>query len=76
MDEAGVDTALLSAWHGPEGPLITNAEVAARLYISTKTAEHHVGNVLAKLHLRGRAEAAAFAQRHAADIVAREPGPI
>jgi len=57
------------------GEGITNAEVAARLYISTKTAEHHVGNVLAKLHLRGRAEAAAFAQRHAADIVAREPGP-
>ena len=56
------------------GEGITNAEVAARLYISTKTAEHHVGNVLAKLHLRGRAEAAAFAQRHAADIVAREPG--
>lgn len=28
MDEAGVDLALLSAWHGPSGPLITNEEVA------------------------------------------------
>jgi uncharacterized protein len=28
MDEAGVDVALLSAWHGPGGALISNAEVA------------------------------------------------
>lgn len=56
------------------GEGITNAEIAARLYISTKTAEHHVGNVLAKLHLRGRAEAAAFAQRHGAEIAIAEPG--
>jgi DNA-binding CsgD family transcriptional regulator len=55
------------------GEGLTNAEVAARLFISTKTAEHHVGNVLAKLHLRGRAEAAAFAQRHSAEIP--EPDP-
>ena len=30
----------------------TNAEIAARLYISPKTAEHHVGRVLAKLGVR------------------------
>jgi predicted TIM-barrel fold metal-dependent hydrolase len=29
MDAAGVDLALLSAWYGPEGDLITNEEVAA-----------------------------------------------
>lgn len=28
MDEAGVTLGLLSAWHGPEGPLISNEEVA------------------------------------------------
>ncbi len=43
---------------------LTNAEIAARLYISTKTVATHVGNVFAKLQLRNRAEAAAFANRH------------
>ena len=37
----------------------TNAEIAARLYISPKTAEHHVSRILAKLGVRTRAEAAA-----------------
>ncbi|HSJ50005.1 MAG TPA: LuxR C-terminal-related transcriptional regulator [Actinomycetota bacterium] len=46
------------------GEGLTNAEIAARLYISTKTAGNHVGNVLSKLHLRSRSEAAAFAVRH------------
>ena len=31
MDDAGVDIALLSAWHGPEGDLITNEEVARQI---------------------------------------------
>ena len=34
MDDAGVDIALLSAWHGPEGDLITNEEVARQLTLS------------------------------------------
>ena len=46
------------------GDGFTNAEIAARLYISTKTAATHVGNVLSKLGLRNRAEAAVFAERH------------
>ena len=45
------------------GEGLTNAEIAARLYISTKTVATHVGNVFAKLQLRNRAEAAAYAQR-------------
>jgi DNA-binding NarL/FixJ family response regulator len=43
---------------------LTNAEIAARLYISTKTAEHHVSNLLAKLQLTSRTEAAAYAVRY------------
>jgi predicted TIM-barrel fold metal-dependent hydrolase len=29
MDEAGVDRGLICAWHAPEGPLISNAQVAS-----------------------------------------------
>jgi len=42
---------------------LTNTEIGTRLYISPKTVEHHVSRLLAKLGLRSRTEAAAFAAR-------------
>ncbi|HYP55432.1 MAG TPA: LuxR C-terminal-related transcriptional regulator [Solirubrobacterales bacterium] len=42
---------------------LSNAEIAERLVIAPKTAEHHVGRVLGKLGVGSRAEAAALAVR-------------
>jgi DNA-binding CsgD family transcriptional regulator len=42
---------------------LTNAELAARLFISPKTAAVHVSNILAKLGMASRSEVAAFAVR-------------
>ena len=42
---------------------LTNAEIGARLFISPKTAEHHVGRIYSKLQLRNRTELAAYAVR-------------
>ncbi len=42
----------------------TNREIASRLFISENTVKNHVGNILSKLNLRNRREAARFAHRH------------
>jgi DNA-binding NarL/FixJ family response regulator len=47
------------------GEGLSNSEIAGRLYISTKTAGNHVSNILSKLGLKSRQEAAAYAVRYA-----------
>jgi DNA-binding NarL/FixJ family response regulator len=46
---------------------LSNGEVAARLYISPKTASVHVSNILAKLGLANRVEIAAWALNRRTD---------
>jgi DNA-binding NarL/FixJ family response regulator len=46
------------------GEGLTNSEIAKRLFISPKTAEHHVGRIYGKLQLRTRTELAAYAVRN------------
>ncbi|HEV2777146.1 MAG TPA: LuxR C-terminal-related transcriptional regulator [Solirubrobacteraceae bacterium] len=45
---------------------MSNAKIAATLFITEKTAGHHVSRILAKLGVRNRTEAATFATRAAA----------
>lgn len=43
---------------------LTNREIAARLFLGEGTVRNYVSNLLSKLHLANRAEAAAFAVQH------------
>ncbi len=43
---------------------LTNREIAGRLFLGEGTVRNYVSNLLSKLHLSNRAEAAAFAVQH------------
>ena len=43
---------------------LTNGEIAEKLFLSDKTVKSHVSNILAKLCLEGRTQAAVFAWQH------------
>jgi NarL family two-component system response regulator LiaR len=42
---------------------LSNAEISDRLFISEKTTKSHVSNILGKLHLADRTQAAVYAWR-------------
>ena len=43
---------------------LTNREIGERLHLAEKTIKHYMTNVLQKLHVRSRVEAALLAQKH------------
>ncbi len=54
----------------------TNREIAAEVYLSDKTVKHYVSNILSKLQMTRRSEAAAlWARQQAARPGADPPGP-
>ncbi len=46
------------------GEGLTNREIGERLYLSEKTIKHYITNILQKLQVRSRVEAALLAARH------------
>ncbi len=42
----------------------TNKQIAADLFLSDKTIKHHISNILGKLHLTSRSQAAVWATQH------------
>jgi len=51
----------------------TNKEIAAEIYLSDKTVKNYVSNILSKLNLRRRSEAAAFIARRTSGAGKRPP---
>lgn len=43
---------------------LSNKEIAEKLHLAERTIKHHMTNILSKLHLKNRVEAALFAQKN------------
>ena len=54
------------------GEQLTNAEIAARMYVSERTVETHVSSLLRKLHASNRRELGRLAGRAGADVDGRQ----
>ena len=52
---------------------LSNAQIGARLFVSSKTVDHHVSSILSKLGVRSRGVAVAEARRHGL-LKASDPG--
>jgi DNA-binding NarL/FixJ family response regulator len=53
---------------------LTNRQIAERMYLAEKTVKNYVSNMLAKLGMSRRTEAAVYAVRHGAKPDDRGPG--
>jgi DNA-binding NarL/FixJ family response regulator len=47
---------------------LTNREIGERLHLAEKTIKHYMTNVLQKLHVRSRVQAALLAQKHGINV--------
>jgi DNA-binding NarL/FixJ family response regulator len=43
---------------------LSNRDIAGKMFISEKTVKTHVSNILSKLHLEDRTQAAIYALKH------------